>query len=70
MEVEKTLGIEAARQTIIDEIQYTMHHHGMSIDLRHIMLVADVMTYRVCFSFLSLLTFLGRSTRYYSIWHS
>ena len=47
MEVEKTLGIEAARKTIMDEINYTMGSHGMSIDIRHVMLLADLMTYRV-----------------------
>jgi DNA-directed RNA polymerase III subunit RPC1 len=36
MEIEEVLGIEAARQTIINEIQYTMQQHGMSIDTRHI----------------------------------
>ncbi|XP_077989635.1 DNA-directed RNA polymerase III subunit RPC1-like [Glandiceps talaboti] len=46
VEVEKTLGIEAARQTIINEIQYTMVSHGMSIDHRHIMLLADLMAYK------------------------
>ncbi|CAK9300704.1 unnamed protein product [Gordionus sp. m RMFG-2023] len=45
-EVEKTLGIEAARTTIINEIVYTMSNHGMSIDIRHVMLLADLMTYR------------------------
>ena len=46
-QVEKTLGIEAARTTIINEIQYTMVNHGMSIDLRHVMLLSDIMTYNV-----------------------
>ena len=46
IEIEKTLGIEAARTTIISEIQYTMGNHGMSIDTRHSMLLADVMTYK------------------------
>ncbi|CAM6074480.1 unnamed protein product [Sphagnum tenellum] len=46
IEAEQTLGIEAARKCIIDEIQCTMASHGMSIDLRHTMLVADVMTYK------------------------
>lgn len=41
------LGIEAARRTIIDEIQYTMQSHGMSIDPRHVMLLGDVMSYKV-----------------------
>ena len=36
MEIEEVLGIEAARQTIINEIQYTMQSHGMNIDPRHI----------------------------------
>lgn len=46
-QVEKTLGIEAARSTIINEIQYTMVNHGMSIDRRHVMLLADLMSYKV-----------------------
>lgn len=48
MEVEKVLGIEAARRKIIDEIQTTMGSHGMTIDARHTMLLADCMTYKVC----------------------
>ena len=47
MEVEKVLGIEAARRQIIDEIQTTMSSHGMTIDARHTMLLADCMTYKV-----------------------
>ena len=46
LEVGATLGIEAARQTIMKEIQYTMESHGMSIDRRHITLLADLMTCR------------------------
>jgi len=38
------LGIEAARTTIMHEIQYTMSNHGMSIDTRHVMLLADLMS--------------------------
>lgn len=48
IEVAQVLGIEAARQTIINEIQYTMQSHGMSIDPRHVMLLGDVMSYKVC----------------------
>jgi DNA-directed RNA polymerase III subunit RPC1 len=44
--VEKVLGIEAARRVIIDEIVYTMKNHGMSIDQRHVMLLADLMTFK------------------------
>ncbi|BEI84854.1 hypothetical protein CcaverHIS002_0502550 [Cutaneotrichosporon cavernicola] len=46
METAKVLGIEAARQTIYNEIQTTMRSHGMSIDPRHVMLLGDVMTYK------------------------
>jgi DNA-directed RNA polymerase III subunit RPC1 len=46
MEAERTLGIEAARFCIIKEINDTMKAHGMSIDARHSMLLADVMTYK------------------------
>ena len=47
IEVFETIGIEAARATIIKEIDYTMSSHGMSIDIRHVMLLADLMTYKV-----------------------
>jgi DNA-directed RNA polymerase III subunit RPC1 len=46
IEVYETLGIEAARSTIINEIAYTMTSHGMNIDIRHFMLLADLMTYK------------------------
>ncbi|KAJ4725928.1 DNA-directed RNA polymerase subunit [Melia azedarach] len=45
-EVQQTLGIEAARTCIIDEINETMKNHGMSIDIRHMMLLGDLMTFR------------------------
>ncbi len=47
IETAQVLGIEAARRTIINEIQYTMASHGMSIDPRHVMLLGDVMSYKV-----------------------
>lgn len=47
LEVQQCLGIEAARNKIIDEIQYTMSSHGMTIDKRHMMLLADLMTFKV-----------------------
>jgi len=46
LEVASTLGIEAARKTIMNEVKYTMDTHGMNIDIRHIMLLADLMTCR------------------------
>lgn len=47
IEAARVLGIEAARRTIINEVQFTMSSHGMSIDPRHVMLLGDVMTYKV-----------------------
>ncbi|KAL7665032.1 DNA-directed RNA polymerase subunit [[Candida] zeylanoides] len=46
LEVNEVLGIEAARASIIGEIDYTMSKHGMSVDPRHIQLLGDVMTYK------------------------
>jgi len=43
-EVEKVLGIEAARNAVIHEAQSTMEEQGLTVDVRHIMLVADMMT--------------------------
>ena len=46
LEVAATLGIEAARTMIIKEIKSTMENHGISIDERHLKLLADTMTYK------------------------
>ena len=46
LEVAACLGVEAARATIIKEINETMSGHGISIDERHLKLLADTMTYR------------------------
>ncbi|MFQ6051523.1 MAG: DNA-directed RNA polymerase subunit A'' [Candidatus Hydrothermarchaeota archaeon] len=43
-EIEKVLGIEAARNAIINEIMDTLEEQGLIVDIRHIMLVADMMT--------------------------
>lgn len=42
--VARELGIEAARNMIIQEAHNTLSEQGLNVDLRHIMLVADVMT--------------------------
>ncbi len=42
-EICKVLGVEAARQAIIDEACKVINAQGLNIDLRHIMLVADTM---------------------------
>ncbi|NPA47649.1 MAG: DNA-directed RNA polymerase subunit A'' [Thermococci archaeon] len=43
-EIAEVLGIEAARNAIIEEIVNTMSEQGLEVDVRHIMLVADMMT--------------------------
>ncbi|MBW2989915.1 DNA-directed RNA polymerase subunit A'' [Candidatus Woesearchaeota archaeon] len=42
-EIGKILGIEAARQTIINEVFKVIESQGLDVDIRHIMLVADTM---------------------------
>ena len=42
-EIANTLGVEAARTAIIYEAFSTLKEQGISVDLRHIMLVADIM---------------------------
>jgi DNA-directed RNA polymerase subunit A" len=44
LEVADVLGIEAARNSIIREAHNTLSEQGLSVDIRHIMLVADLMT--------------------------
>ena len=46
LEIYQVLGIEAARSSIINEIDYTMGSHGMAVDHRHIQLLGDVMTFK------------------------
>ena len=43
-EIETVLGIEAARNSVINEAQRTLNEQGLSVDVRHIMLVSDMMT--------------------------
>ncbi len=42
--VGRVLGIEAARNMIIQEAYNTLSEQGLNVDRRHIMIVADVMT--------------------------
>lgn len=43
-EIESTLGIEACRTSIINEANNVLSDQGLDVDIRHIMLVADLMT--------------------------
>ncbi len=45
IEIADVLGVEAARNAIIEEALNTLHQQGLNVDIRHIMLVADTMTY-------------------------
>jgi len=44
-EVAEVLGIEAARNMIIREAMGVLEEQGLDVDIRHVMLVADMMTY-------------------------
>jgi DNA-directed RNA polymerase III subunit RPC1 len=46
IEVEQTLGVEAARTSISSEISYIMSAYGIGIDSRHLLLLSDVMTFK------------------------
>eukprot|EP00532_Pseudo-nitzschia_australis_P011994 CAMPEP_0168218712 /NCGR_PEP_ID=MMETSP0140_2-20121125/8073_1 /TAXON_ID=44445 /ORGANISM="Pseudo-nitzschia australis, Strain 10249 10 AB" /LENGTH=985 /DNA_ID=CAMNT_0008146845 /DNA_START=176 /DNA_END=3130 /DNA_ORIENTATION=+ len=46
IEVEKVLGVEAARNKIAYEIHYIMSAYGIGIDSRHLLLLSDVMTFK------------------------
>jgi DNA-directed RNA polymerase subunit A'' len=43
-EIAKTLGIEAARSVIMKEGMGVLEEQGLDVDIRHIMLAADIMT--------------------------
>ena len=42
-EIAKTLGIEAARNALINEAKGVLEEQGLDVDVRHVMLVADMM---------------------------
>ncbi len=44
IEIASVFGIEAARSAIIRELKNTLSEQGLNVDIRHIMLVADMMT--------------------------
>jgi DNA-directed RNA polymerase subunit A" len=43
-EIAETFGIEAARNALIREAQEVLGEQGLDVDVRHIMLVSDLMT--------------------------
>lgn len=44
VEIEDVLGLEAARRAIVEEMIQTLQKGGLEVDLRHVMLVSDMMT--------------------------
>ncbi len=44
-EIEEVLGIEAARSAIIREVVNVLEDQGLDVDVRHVMLLADMMTW-------------------------
>ena len=44
-EIEKLYGIEAARQMIILESQKVLEQQGLDVDLRHLLILSDLMCY-------------------------
>ncbi len=44
MEIFEVLGVEAARNSLINEASKTLDEQGLTVDIRHIMLVADLMS--------------------------
>jgi DNA-directed RNA polymerase subunit A" len=43
-EIYHVLGVEAARNAIISEAKHTIEEQGLGVDIRYIMLLADLMT--------------------------
>jgi len=43
-EIEQVLGIEAARYALIKEMKQVLDEQGLDVDIRHLILVADIMT--------------------------
>jgi DNA-directed RNA polymerase subunit A" len=44
IEISNVLGVEAARRAIFEEAKRTLAEQGLTVDARHLMLVADVMS--------------------------
>jgi DNA-directed RNA polymerase subunit A' len=43
-EIAETLGIEAARNSLMKEAMGVLEEQGLDVDIRHVMLMADIMT--------------------------
>ena len=45
-EISTVLGIEAARTSLINELKATLENQGLEVDMRYLMLVADLMCHK------------------------
>ena len=45
-EISGTLGIEAARNALINELKFTLESQGLEVDIRYLMLVSDLMCHK------------------------
>jgi DNA-directed RNA polymerase subunit A' len=45
-EISTVLGIEAARNALINELKATLENQGLEVDVRYLMLVADLMCHK------------------------
>ncbi len=45
-ETYTTLGIEAARNSLINELKFTLENQGLEVDVRYLMLVSDLMCHK------------------------
>jgi len=45
-EISTVLGIEAARNALINELKATLENQGLEVDIRYLMLVADLMCHK------------------------
>jgi len=45
-EISGTLGIEAARNSLINELKATLENQGLEVDVRYLMLVSDLMCHK------------------------
>ncbi|HLC79661.1 MAG TPA: DNA-directed RNA polymerase subunit A'' [archaeon] len=44
-EISKVLGIEAGRMAVVNELSGVLKENGIAVDIRHIMLLSDLMTW-------------------------
>ncbi len=45
MEISRVLGIEAGRRAIVEELHKTLTENRIKVDLRHLLLIADLLTF-------------------------